>query len=319
MKRVPPLLMALTLVLILAVAGGLALSAPPQPGNTDPRPGSAEEYAMVELRRIERLAADPKGDPDKLWQELVDFRRCYPVQPQSLRAAALMSQVRSPLDALDRSQIPEEDRPGLPTDVVAVMGEQRNRHWGPVRDVQVSPDGKWILTAAAESGVRIWDTSTLRERRAFPQGACGAWSEDGKILAVGEWYNEEVARRLAATRKDNKAPPARRVYDIVRLYDMVGDDFKEIAALMARKRPERKDQSDPPLGTSCVLSVGLSSEGKRLIAVGSDQVVRVWDLRGKVPEERAAWDGEALGRDITILPGSRRLLVRLCHLGWTCV
>ncbi len=274
MKRFRHLLLPM-FIFISLLTGGLAMSG-------EPRPGSAGEFAAVEMRRIEKLAADPKADPDKLWQELVDFRRYYPAQPQALRAAELMSKVRSPLDALDRKQVPEEERlPWLPAEVVAVLGEHRGRQWAPAMDVRLSPDGRWILGGPAD--VRVWDAATLCEHKSFPEGICGDWSEDGKVLAVGG-------------RKHT-----------IRLYAVGDGDFKETAVLVAKKMPVRRFGSDTVNPNGWVQAIGLTSDHKHLVAISLDNVLRIWDLTGKEPNERA-FDEGALGQNGVVLPGARRLL-----------
>ena len=183
---------------------------PPPQKSTDPPPGSIQEYATVEMRRIERLATDPMTDPDQLWQELVDFRRNYPAQPQGLRAGELMAKVRSPLDVLDRKKIAEDCPTWLPEGVVAVLGDHRGRdHW---HDLRVSPDGKWIM-GVGHGGVYVWDAATLRGHKAFFKGRCGAWSRDGKLLAVGG------------------------LHDTAWLYDVADGEFREQAALVGKKLP----------------------------------------------------------------------------------
>jgi hypothetical protein len=56
---------------------------------------------------------------------------------------------RSPLDALDPAQIPaDEQRAWHPKELVAILGEQRQRSVCDIADFAVSPDGKWIAATA---------------------------------------------------------------------------------------------------------------------------------------------------------------------------
>ncbi len=114
------------------------------------------------------------------------------------------------LDALKPADIPAEKRlADQPENVVAVLGELRGRHAGPVACLAVSPDGKFVATGADEDvKIRLWDAETLR-----PLGAlaghrslvkCLTISPDGDWLASGSAYGDfllwDLGLRLRAGR-----------------------------------------------------------------------------------------------------------------------
>src|SRR4051794_21088665 len=70
----------------------------------------------------------------------------------------------SPLDHLDPTKIPREDHMiWQPAELVAVLGEHRGRHWGTVRCVALSPDGKLLASGGDDQIIRLWTVATMRE------------------------------------------------------------------------------------------------------------------------------------------------------------
>jgi WD40 repeat protein len=154
--------------------------------SNDPGPGGPSTTAE-DLKRLERLAADPKTDAEQLWQKVVAFRRLHPGTVESGRAALLLARLRSPLDRLDPKRIATGDRfDWQPKGLVAVLGGQEHRHWGVLRAVQFSPDGT-VIASAASDGLVLWDAATLKERARLPRVGQFAFAPDGKSLAVIEW------------------------------------------------------------------------------------------------------------------------------------
>jgi serine/threonine protein kinase/WD40 repeat protein len=72
------------------------------------------------------------------------------------------------LDALAADQIPSAERiAGQPKELVAVLGEHRQRHWAPVTCIACSPDGRLIATGGADGVVRLWNAATGKEESAL--------------------------------------------------------------------------------------------------------------------------------------------------------
>lgn len=114
----------------------------------------------------------------------------------------------SPLDALDRTAIPPSAlRPGLPQEVVAVVGSwQGEQHLAGVDVMTASRDGRVAAGGQLSTFVTLHDARPLRLREALqcPEGLLRlAFSPDSQVLAAGgvgwlaAWHtNKEVPARL---------------------------------------------------------------------------------------------------------------------------
>ena len=104
----------------------------------------------------------------------------------------------------------------------------------------VSPDGKYLMTASDDSAVTFWNLQSLQFEFAFPESVAtktAAFSPCGKFLATGN-RNSKV-----------------KIWDWVHQMSLVELHHR---------------------GT--VHSLSYSPDGKRLASAGSDGKVRVWDL-----------------------------------------
>ncbi len=150
---------------------------------------------------------------------------------------------RPPLDRLSASQIPSKDRyDWQPKELVGVLGEHAWRHWGSVRAVGVSPDGKIIATGGEDNAVRLWEASTGREIAAFREHIgkvqAMAFSPDGKTLAAAG--DQDV---------------------IIRLWDV--GQRKIRATLQGHKGP--------------VVSISFAPDGATLASCAQDNTFKFWD------------------------------------------
>src|SRR5579883_356792 len=76
----------------------------------------------------------------------------------------------------------------LPVGARARLGSIRFRHGGQVLFLAYSPDGKSLVSAAADGTVSLWDAASQKVRRAFKSRLRGlqsvVFTPDGKTLAL---------------------------------------------------------------------------------------------------------------------------------------
>lgn len=147
---------------------------------------SAEREQL--LRKVNNFRRDHTEGQESLRQELVRMRAGAPESAKSLRASELLTHLPSPLDELERKNLPTSERFDWQSELlVGVLGEHRQRHWGTVRSVACSPDGKWLVSAGEDALIRIWDAKT----NALVRGLQGhrraiytlTFTADSKVLA----------------------------------------------------------------------------------------------------------------------------------------
>jgi WD40 repeat protein/serine/threonine protein kinase len=101
---------------------------------------------------------------------------------------------RPPLDRLDAANFPLDKLPlDRPPELVAVMGEQRRRHWGQVQCVAFSPDGRLLASGGYDSAVRVWNVATGKEEATLRgQGNAVhavAFRDDGRLVSLSPAFN----------------------------------------------------------------------------------------------------------------------------------
>jgi WD40 repeat protein/serine/threonine protein kinase len=107
-----------------------------------------------------------------------------------VQGSPLLSVPAAPVAHFDPPALPLDRKPlHGPPELVAVAGEARQRHWGPVGCVAVSPDSRLIASSGLDHAVRIWDAATGQQRASFPLEGNGvaalAFCADGRLFAAG--------------------------------------------------------------------------------------------------------------------------------------
>jgi WD40 repeat protein len=223
----------------------------------------------------------------------------------------------SPLDKLDGSLVPADEKKWFfdppPKEVVAVL---RRPNWS-ASGATFSPDGKWLAAwdandAPLEAPGRVpplllWDTADLgRDPTRLGGHKRGLWaaafSADGKRLAAGS--RDTTARVWDLRGESPAAGPVLEGHKGWVLAVAFAPDGKTLAAAagvgdgavwlwdLGRDPPAVRAKLE---GYKCVTqSAVFSPDGKRLAFAdfGGDKVrknaVRVWDLAGEKPREWAA-------------------------------
>jgi serine/threonine-protein kinase len=130
--------------------------------------GGVEEPANPVLRELNARASDPKTNLDALRRDLLHFRLEQAGTPESLEAARIMARLPSALDDLKHESIPAAQAAGLSPEVVAVLGDRRQRHWGAARAIAVSQSLGLVASAGQDQVIRLWDSTNLQERNTLP-------------------------------------------------------------------------------------------------------------------------------------------------------
>jgi WD40 repeat protein len=197
-----------------------------------------------------------------------------------------------PLDNLDAGQIPLAERfDGQPKELVAILGEHRQRPEQVAGDLCFSTDGK-VLASAGDTRIYLWDPETMQQRAALEGSQRVALSPDGKRLAVAHsqgarlWDLAGGQPRVGAL----VVSPHGHAYSLafapgdrmlalgqgngqLTLWNLQGEKPQLFADLTASK--------------TIVGAVAFSS-GRRLVAAGAaDGSIRLWDLTAARPRERA--------------------------------
>lgn len=195
------------------------------------------------------------------------------------------------------------------------------------RSVAFSPDGTWLATGMATSGVHFWDARRVRRAQsAFnvrPEPALLAWSPDGKLLACRAASAADevhlIDPRTPRTRRPIRPKPGFPVTAMA--FSPGGDRLAchlaggAVTVLDCTSWKPAAAMAEPETGEGNIAfsqgCLAFSPDGKSLAVCRSAALlaqVALWDARsGKLRWKRHAWLEEL--RAMALSPDGRRLTV----------
>jgi WD40 repeat protein/predicted Ser/Thr protein kinase len=237
--------------------------------------------------------------------------------------AAALAATASPLDKLDPASIPAAERfDWQPKELVAVLGEHRQRHWGFAQAVAVSPDGRRIATSGSDGLIRFWDAATCREQGSIRINTPGnfvtavAFSPDNKRLAF--WTIDAVGfcdlSGAAAVREKAVLECRGHGYYLAFTPDgkrLVGSDqfgtlsVWDVTGARAKPLLTRKGFVIP--GTNCAFD--LARDGRTLAFPTGERAVSLLDVTGADVRELAVVPLPAPAWRLALSADGKRLAV----------
>lgn len=244
-----------------------------------------EDAAQIVFAKFKDRFA--QGERDKLRPDLLEFRNRHFGTNAAVEAAGLLSQIASPLDKLDPTKIPALERfDWQPKELVAVLGEHRCRQGGAVTCVEVTPDGKTVISGGGHH-VRFWDSVTMRQKAMVTHYRVNALSlsKDGKTLATAGgdaririWELSDEQPKLL-----HNIPCGTAILYAVALSPnakMVAGAGVDALTRVFDVPPPKDDKEKITLGGNAktVLALQFAPDGKTLVSAGQDETVRGWDV-----------------------------------------
>lgn len=241
--------------------------------------------------RVAALAAGNIETGEALRKELREFLIKHSATPAATEACDLLGQVLaklpSPLDQLEPTKLPQDciahwraaGGVSPPVELVAVLGEHRQRQWEPVMRVAYDPDSK--LIASAGGAIYLWNAETLQLQAILRQQKVVynvAFSPDGReLLSSGDGLHlwrvatRQHIRRFgdddqgvfsASFSADGRRALSAEGRKLIRLWDL--ETGKELRRLEGHAEQVNRAIFLP--------------DGRRALSCSHDKTARLWDL-----------------------------------------
>ena len=137
------------------------------------------------------------------------MKKAEPWQPAAPWAGIPLGE--SPFDP---KEIPKEERfDWQPKELVGVIGSHARRHWGAVKSVAFSPDGKKAATVGGDE-IIVWDVATQKPVR--------------RMQAVANVHTINILQFAETADRLHEFRDALEVQDTIRLWDLAADPPKEL-------------------------------------------------------------------------------------------
>jgi WD40 repeat protein len=177
----------------------------------------------------------------------------------------------------------------LPPGAISRLGTLRFRPGGFVNSVDITPDGKYLVTHGHWSGISVWDTASGKELRRHTSDA-GDWIGSGLLTPDGQTVValERVGQKNVVRLRDRANLTVIREFAVGflqsprltpdgKLLVALGGDGNEIAVSVWDLAQGKQLRTWKAHGAH-VWAIDLSRDGKTLATGGQDNLIRVWDM-----------------------------------------
>ena len=184
------------------------------------------------------------------------------------------------------------------------------RHY--INPVAITPDGKTLVSASANSTIKFWDLKTNELLHSLhcsnsvylvaltPDGQKFISFEDNNIIQIWDLNNQEILKTFhiywGNTNAIVIAPDQHRIIvgsqKIIKSYDLRTGKLRTIIGC--------------DLGW--IYALAITPDGKTLISSHNNNTIKIWDLTKKSPDVRLTLKSSAIVRTLTLTPDSQRIV-----------
>jgi WD40 repeat protein len=225
-------------------------------------------------------------------------------------AANLVAALPAPADALRRVDIPPEEltiagygeADRAPSELVAVLGSGRRRHWRQVNDVAYGPDGRTIASVSDDDTLVLWNAHTggVLDRFDTHEPRNVAFSPDGARLAVAGPSAVELWDRPSRSRQRRFPAMPQKAMGGGVAFSPTGEALaysNYYESTITLRNPNTGEMLATLTGhTMPIRTFAFSQDAKTLASVSYDNTARLWDMAPNT--ERLTLEHSALVHDV---------------------